>query len=158
VVLGSVLGVLALAGGMAAGSDAQGPFDVYYRPPEPVLTYDAAGPRIPTGSAPSSIRLSRSGTLTYPVGPFAEPVSGTVSFHTVKAVSAKAKKRKLTLGAKDFRARARQRAKVRMKLSRRNRAVLRRYGKLKIRTRIRAADANGNDSYKSLYFTLKRPR
>jgi hypothetical protein len=150
--------VLALAIGVATSSDAASPFDNYYggNPGGNQPTLDKTGPKIPSRGASKASRLSRSGVFAFAFGPFTEDVHGTVSFATTKAVAAK--KHKLSFGTKKFSLKIGTRGKVRVKLSKRSRRAVRRYGKLRVHAKVTAKDFIGNTSRKTYTFTLKRPR
>jgi hypothetical protein len=159
----SVAAALCLGAGLAGGSDAAPPFGVYggyggqQNQPEPML--DTDGPSTPARGSATGVRLTGAGVIVYSVGPFKEDVRGAVSFGTANAVAAKtAKKRKVTFGRKTFRAKAGRKARVRVQLSRKNRLLVRRYRSVRVRARLVATDAAKNDSFRSYYFTLKRPR
>ena len=151
--------VLALAIGISTSSDAASPFDAYYGgggSQGQAPTLDRTGPKIPSKGHSTASRLSRSGVFTYAFGPFGEDVHGTVSFATTKAVASK--KHKLSFGTKKFSLKIGKRAKIRVKLSKRSRKVVRRYGKLRVNAKVVAKDFIGNTSRKTYTFTLKRPR
>jgi hypothetical protein len=150
--------VLALAIGVATSSDAASPFDNYYggggQGQAPTL--DKTGPTIPKRGSSKASRLSRSGVFAFAFGPFGEDVHGTVSFATTKAVASK--KHKLSFGTKKFAVKIGKRAKLRVKISKRSRRVVRRYGKLRVNAKVVAKDFIGNTSRRTYTFTLKRPR
>ncbi|HEX5908928.1 MAG TPA: hypothetical protein VFY44_00450 [Thermoleophilaceae bacterium] len=151
----AVAAVGVFGAGIVSGSDAQSPFNEYgnQRNPEP----DETGPTISSKGVPTALRLSRSGTFVYTLPAFRENVYGSVSFRTAGTVTV-SRKRRLTLGARTFRAKKGTRVRVRIKLNRSERKVLRRYRSLRIRARVRATDAELNDTFRNFGFTLKRPR
>jgi hypothetical protein len=159
-VLVALFAVIGVGAGLTSSSDAQLPLNNYGGGTGPLPVPKPAHGRhrltVPTKGATKSVRLSKSNTFTFAVGPFSENVSGTVSFVSSKAVASK--KAKVSFGKKSFRARTGTKARIKVKLGSRARRAVKKNRTVRVIANIHVKDSSGNRSSKSLRFTLKRAK
>ncbi len=121
-------------------------------PPAPA---DTTGPTVKTPKSKKSVSASSAGVVSFKLGPFSEPVKGTVSLRSAAKVKASAKARYVTLGKRSFKAQSGKTVTVKVKLTSKARKLLKKSRKLKTRVTITARDALGNKTVKSLTVTVK---
>ena len=126
----------------------------------PRSTPDNAGPLLRLPATNRAVVATRAGLVRLRVGPFAEAVTGTVTLRTAKAVRLRpsAKRRIAVLGTRSFSAGVGGTADVRITLSSRARALLRRTGQLPVRATFTARDAVGNRTARGQAIRLRFAR
>ena len=132
----------------------------------PATTGDARGP-VPAGSAPADttgpavtipranrrVSATSSGVVSFRLGPFAEPVKGTVSLTTAGKALAAAKAQ--ALGSKAFTAAKGKQVTVKVKLSKTGKALVKKRKTVKATVTVTVRDAAGNKTVKRLSVTVK---
>jgi hypothetical protein len=106
----------------------------------------------------SSLELDRKGYVAVKVScPAGEPAgcTGTLTLRTASRVRASAKRKIVTLGKARLRIRAGRTVKVNVKLSSRNRKLVRRLRRLKVKVTVRAKDQAQNTRTTTRSLTLK---
>ncbi|MDO8187271.1 carboxypeptidase-like regulatory domain-containing protein [Conexibacter sp. JD483] len=123
---------------------------------------DRTGPAIRGPKAGTTVALSRRGAVGIGLGPFAEPVSGTVVLREAAARRGRARRRALAaakqpapLGRASFKARASRRVVVTIRLSRAAKRRVKQRRRLAAVVVVTARDAAGNATTKSFSVTLK---
>ena len=132
-------------------------------PPTPVppgsrpgSTADTTAPVIPgPSSAPATI--VRSSRFAFTVGPFSEPVTGTVALISSPILNG-GKKARIKLPAKPFAAAPGKRVKVAFRLTRKQSKLLAKARRVKLTATVTARDVHGNTSSRKINFQLKAPR
>jgi hypothetical protein len=159
------------ARGMGAGATTNGPNDAspvpdYVNPSASRCPHPAPAKVTPTAPARASfrkskrtIRVSRSGrfTFTFTAG---AGLSGRITLKTVRKVRPRKRGRKriATFVNKTFKVPASGKVRLRLKLSARNRKILRRYKKLRIKVTVKLRNSAGLTSKASVRITLKAPK
>ena len=160
------------ARGMGAGAQTTDPDDFlpiedFTNPSASRCPHPAPGPAAaPTAPAKASfkrskktIRVSRRGrfSFSFTAGP---GLKGRITLRTVRRVRAKnrGRKRIATFANKTFTVPGSGKVKLRFKLSRRNRTILRRYRKLRIKVTVKLRNSANLTSRATVRITLKAPR
>ena len=119
-----------------------------------VMPADTTGPTVKAASK-TTVSASAAGVVSFTLGPFSEPVHGTVSLRSAAKVKASAKARYVSLGKRSFRAPSGKKVTVKVRLTSKARKLLDKSRKLKTKVTITALDALGNTTVKSLTVTVK---
>jgi hypothetical protein len=132
-------------------------------PPSPVAgAADTAGPAIAGAltRVNGAVRVSRNGRFRLFCGRYSEAVTGLCGGRSARPVGAAQRRRKriLRLGTRSFTAAPGRRALVRFRLSRVNLKRLKAAGRIRMRGRVVARDAFGNDTTDRFRFTLVAPK
>lgn len=123
-------------------------------------TPDTQGPavRLRIGKTATATSAAR---VTFRLGPFAEPVSGTVALRTatkMRVATAKQRKPKATyrsLGSQSFNVKAGRTVTVTVRLNAKGRSLLKARRKLRMRMTVTVRDALGNATVKRVSVTVK---
>jgi probable HAF family extracellular repeat protein len=115
---------------------------------------DKAGPVV---TVPATKTLAvKAGAVSFTLGPFTEPVKGSVALRTEKKVAAAvAKPKLLALGSATFTAAPGKKVTVKIKLAKSAKALLKQRKRVKAVATVTARDAAGNTTTKTLKLTVK---
>jgi hypothetical protein len=132
-------------------------------PPTPVPpgnrsggTADTTGPVIPGASAAPAATV-RSNRFAFTIGPFSEPVTGTVALVS-NAIRYRGKQARIKLPAKPFAAAPGKRFTLAFRLTRKQSRLLAKARKVKLTATVTARDVHGNASSRKVGFQLKAAR
>ena len=126
---------------------------------------DTTGPAVTIAGAGKTLKASKKGVVGVKLGPFAEPVAGSVALQTATKMVARAAARKkgrtrtkkpavLKLGSKSFTAAA-ESVVVKVALSKKARRLLRKRGSLRVHVIATVRDGAGNRTVQRATRTLK---
>ena len=119
---------------------------------------DVVGPAIRIPASAKTITATRSGSLRFPIGPVAEDTTGVLALKTAGKIRVRSRRRVVFLGSNSFQALKGQTAGVRFSLSKANRSILRKAGRLRVQANVTLRDARGNATVKTFVFTLRLPK
>ena len=122
-----------------------------------VAPVDTTGPTVKAASR-KTVSASSAGVVAFTLGPFSEPVRGTVSLRSAAKVKASTKARYVSLGKRSFRAAGGKKVTVKVKLTSTARKLLKKSRGLRTKVTITARDALCNTTVKSLTVTVKRAK
>jgi hypothetical protein len=121
----------------------------------PVVLPDTAGPALAL-KVPKSIKAKK-GVVTFNYGPAGEDTTGTVSLKSAKKIKVAGKKKVLALsGTKAFTVLKGKKIAIKVKLSKKGKAALKKLKKISVKATVTARDARGNATVKTFVFTLKQ--
>jgi Ca2+-binding RTX toxin-like protein len=132
-------------------------------PPTPIprdsgsgATADTTGPVIP-GTSTAPVTTVRGNRFAFAVGPFSEPVTGTIALVS-NAIRYRGKQARIRLPALPFAAAPGKRVKVAFRLTRKQSRLLAKARKVKMTATVTARDVRGNATSRKFSFQLKAPR
>ncbi|KKL09760.1 hypothetical protein LCGC14_2562640, partial [marine sediment metagenome] len=136
-------------------------------PPAPTVTADTTAPRMSIKSR-GTVRVGSNGVVPFTLScPSSEPGGCTgkvtlksrgkvrVSTSGLGTARKRARKRKVTLGSKSFRIAGGKSAVVKVRLSKKNRRLLRKLRRIRARATVKASDTAGNARTRAKNVTLK---
>ncbi len=130
-------------------------------PPAPVppTTADTTAPRVVIGRI-RTVRLTRRGSFGFPLGPFDENVTGTISYSTASRVRPRrgARPRVLRLGTVSYTAALNRAVRVTRRLTTSNFRIVRRLRRVRVTATVTARDQARNSARQRVTFTLLAPR
>lgn len=136
---------------VAAAATGADPVAVPSAAPRRVAKADVTGPRILLSALRKRISATRAGGVRFTLGAIREAATGILSLRTAGSRSG------MALGSTSFRARPGRRAVLRVLLTQRGRAALKRARRLEVRGTVILRDASGNATIKLFGFTLTAP-
>jgi hypothetical protein len=118
---------------------------------------DTTGPAIVIPSRNRTLTASRTGVITFRVGPVAEDGTGVVTLRSAKKVTT-SRKAVLGLGTKSFQVLKERTAVVKIRMSKKARKLVTKRKRLAARALISLRDARGNLTTRTYRLTVKAPK
>ena len=127
--------------------------------PLPPTTSDTTAPRVVIGRV-RTVRLTRRGSFAFPLGPFDENVTGTISYSTASPVRPRrgARPRVLRLGTVSYTAARNRAVRVTRRVTTSNFRIVRRLRRVRVTATVTALDQARNSARQRVTFTLLAPR